>query len=306
MPIQLQVHKATLRDQPLIVRLLTDARRSFAAFGMEDLPRILTSGNCFVAEEGGKVWSFVCASVNRSNWAYLRGAAIANGYRTEDALQAVLEPLITWLRKRQVTHLAVYGTEMWLAPALIQVGFDRLAWIVSLERHPQPVEAWRSVASPVDVRHIRPHDLTSLAALDAAAFDAPYQMASGELIELMVTTGYFAVAEAAGGDAAPLPSLAGYVCADVVGDTGQVIRLAVHPEAQRLGIGRTLLNEALAYCQANGASRVVINTQEDNAASFRLYEQAGFRRVGRRVPLLVRRLVDPAADAADLFDGSMA
>jgi len=187
---------------------------------------------------------------------------------------------------------------MWLAPALMPVGFDRLAWIVSLERHPRPVEAWRSVASPVGVRHIRPHDLTSLAALDAAAFDAPYQMASGELIELMVTTGYFAVAEAADEMAASLSGLAGYVCADVVGDVGQVIRLAVHPAAQRLGIGRTLLNEALAYCQANGASRVVINTQEDNTASSGLYEQAGFRRVGRRVPLLVRRLVEPATEAS--------
>ena len=123
-------------------------------------------------------------------------------------------------------------------------------------------------------------------------------LASGELIELMVTTGYFAVAEAADEMAASLSGLAGYVCADVVGDVGQVIRLAVHPAAQRLGIGRTLLNEALAYCQANGASRVVINTQEDNTASSGLYEQAGFRRVGRRVPLLVRRLVEPATEAS--------
>jgi [ribosomal protein S18]-alanine N-acetyltransferase len=73
-------------------------------------------------------------------------------------------------------------------------------------------------------------------------------------------------------------------------DTGQIIRLAVHPGAQRQGIGRALLNDGLAYCHANHARRVTINTQESNAASLRLYEQSGFRRIGRRVPLLVRPL----------------
>jgi ribosomal-protein-alanine N-acetyltransferase len=126
--------------------------------------------------------------------------------------------------------------------------------------------------------------------LDSAAFDPPYQLASGELIELMVTSGYFAVAEPAGQDGTHTPGLVGYVCADVVGDTGQVIRLAVHPGTKRQGIGSALLNHGLAYCHDHGAHRVLVNTQESNTASLRLYEQFGFRRVGRRIPLLVQEL----------------
>ena len=88
--------------------------------------------------------------------------------------------------------------------------------------------------------------------------------------------------------------LAGYVAAGVTADTGQVMRLAVHPALHGRGIGRSLLNSALAYCHQGQARTVTINTQDSNSASLRLYEGFGFRRVGRRVPLLVRELdADP-------------
>ncbi len=100
----------------------------------------------------------------------------------------------------------------------------------------------------------------------------------------MVTSGDFILADD------PETGMVGYACADVVGDTGQIIRLAVHPAARKQGIGSALLNDALAYCQSNGAHRVTINTQESNTVSLSLYEQFGFHRVGRRVPLLVREV----------------
>ena len=84
--------------------------------------------------------------------------------------------------------------------------------------------------------------------------------------------------------------LAGYTAAHVIGDEGHIMRLAVHPALHGRGIGRTLLNGALAHCQEQGARTIVINTQDSNQASLRLYEGFGFRRVGRRVPLLVREL----------------
>jgi ribosomal-protein-alanine N-acetyltransferase len=282
----LQSYRASIHDQGQIRRLLDDSRRSFAAFGLEDLPQLLASGACTVALDGDAVGAFLCVSVNQARWAFVRGLAVRNGWRTQDGLEAVLEPAASRLRADGVTHLAVYGTALWLPPALLHVGFERREWIVSLERHPRPMPDL-----PAGLARVRPvgsGDLAALAALDGAIFEPPYQLASGELIELMVTTGHFVVAELADG-AGPAPLL-GYACADVLVDTGQIIRLAVHPDAQRQGIGRALLNQALAYCHGQGVQRVTINTQESNIASLRLYEQSGFRRVGRRVPLLVRPL----------------
>jgi ribosomal-protein-alanine N-acetyltransferase len=247
------------------------------------LPQLLASGACTVALAGDALSAFLCVSVNRARWGFVRGLAIKNGCRTDEGLEAVLQSAAGRLRTEGVTHLAVYGTALWLPPALLRAGFQRREWIVSLERHARPLADLP--VGQARIRSIRPGDLSQLAALDAAIFEPPYQLASGELIELMVTSGHFVVAERA--PEAGQAALLGYACADVLGDTGQIIRLAVHPNAQRQGIGRALLSDGLSYCHANGARQVTINTQESNSASLRLYEQIGFRRVGRRVPLLV-------------------
>ena len=285
MTIQLQIYKASPTDQSKIIRLLNEARRSFAAFGLEDLPNLLARGDCMVAGAGDKLWGFLCVALNGSGWAYLRGAAIVNGWRTDDALSAVLEPLQTRLSERGATHLAAYGTALWLVPALQRAGFQRREWIINLERHSRPLAL--DEIPDVRLRPVAAYDVDQIGALDKAAFAAPFQLEEGELIELLITSGQFAVAELAGFD-----ELAGYVAADVTGDEGHIMRLATHPALHGRGIGRSLLNSALVYCEQSGARTVGINTQDSNQASLRLYEGFGFRRVGRRVPLLVRELAE--------------
>lgn len=288
MTVQFQVYHATATDQQAILSLFQQARRSYIAFGLEDLPQMLARGNCMVARRSNpqrpgddRLWAALCVSTSRNHWAFLRGVTIADGWRTDDGLAAVLEPLIRQLREGEISRLAAYGTALWIVPALIRAGFQRVEWIVTLERHPRPLPG--PMESPARTRPIGAYDLNRLIDLDEAVFHAPYQLASGELIELMVTSGHFMIAELEG-------SLVGYVCADVLGDEGQIMRLAVHPAAQRQGIGRKLLNNALAYLDENGARYAIVNTQESNQASLNLYEGFGFRRVGRRVPLLVRDL----------------
>ncbi|MEA3337323.1 MAG: GNAT family N-acetyltransferase [Chloroflexota bacterium] len=292
MSVQLRIHSATTKDQQGVQRLLQEARRSYVAFGAEDLPRFLDRGACFVAarldsdgvRETDELWALICATTDRSRWAYLRGAAVIDGYRTDDGIQAVMPALVEDLAARSIAHLAAYGTAVWLVPVLTRVGFERLDWIVTLERHARPVEL--TPPAGLLLRPVAAQDLMALAKLDRQIFEPPYQLASGELIELMITSGYFAVTVWAGPGQAEIP--VGYVCTDIPGETGQIIRLAVHPSQQRQGIGRMLLNSALAYCHGQGARRIVLNTQESNSASLKLYEQSGFRRVGRRIPLLVR------------------
>lgn len=281
MSTELQIHKATLRDKAQLLHLLQAARRSFVAFGAEDLPHLLASGDCLVAVARDQVRAVLCATVGRPPWAFLRGAAIADGWRADEALTVLLEPLAQQLSQRGVAQLAVYGTALWLPPLLLRVQFQRIDWIVTLERHPRPLPAARVAAAAI--RHVTAADLPALAALDEAVFDPPYQLASGELIEYMVTSGYFVVAEEDG-------HLAGYACADVIGEEGQIIRVAVHPAARRRGIGGALLNAALTYCRDQQARLVMVNTQDSNQVALQLYASVGFRRVGRRVPVLVRAL----------------
>jgi mycothiol synthase len=67
---------------------------------------------------------------------------------------------------------------------------------------------------------------------------------------------------------------------DVLPDerVGEVYVLGVDPDAQGLGLGRTLTDLGLAHLRARGLRLVLLYVDEDNAAAVRLYESRGFRR----------------------------
>ncbi len=69
----------------------------------------------------------------------------------------------------------------------------------------------------------------------------------------------------------------GYVIAWVIAEEAEVLTLAVDPAARRRGVGRALLEAALA-----GAHRAHLEVRADNAAARALYEGFGFAVVGRR------------------------
>ncbi|MFL5619820.1 MAG: ribosomal protein S18-alanine N-acetyltransferase [Gemmatimonadaceae bacterium] len=83
-----------------------------------------------------------------------------------------------------------------------------------------------------------------------------------------------------GGDAAS--GLLGYVVAVVVGLEAEIADLAVAPEARRLGIGRALLERALAELREAAVQTVYLEVRESNQAARTLYESNGFESVGRR------------------------
>jgi ribosomal protein S18 acetylase RimI-like enzyme len=65
---------------------------------------------------------------------------------------------------------------------------------------------------------------------------------------------------------------------------GHVARLAVHPQAQRKGIGFAILCDVLRAFKAKGTRIVTVNTQNDNIASLALYRKAGFKITGEEYP----------------------
>ena len=71
-------------------------------------------------------------------------------------------------------------------------------------------------------------------------------------------------------------ALVGYVEFDDV----ELNRLYVETALQGRGIGRALLDAALAHPRLARAPRVRVQVWDENARAVRLYESAGFRRVG--------------------------
>lgn len=62
------------------------------------------------------------------------------------------------------------------------------------------------------------------------------------------------------------------------GPAGVIYDLIVEPSRRREGIGRQLLEAALAALVDRGAPRVILSTAERNAAAQRLFANIGFRR----------------------------
>lgn len=74
----------------------------------------------------------------------------------------------------------------------------------------------------------------------------------------------------------------GMILARTIADEAEVLTLAVQPTARRTGIGRALLNQALATARLRGAVAMFLEVSFANAAARGLYAGAGFVQVGSR------------------------
>jgi ribosomal protein S18 acetylase RimI-like enzyme len=69
---------------------------------------------------------------------------------------------------------------------------------------------------------------------------------------------------------------------------GWIPNLAVDPSHQGQGLGRALLEHALAYFCDNGMEAAKIETLEQNPVGQQLYPSLGFREVGRQIHYAMR------------------
>ena len=156
----------------------------------------------------------------------------------------------------------------------------------------RPVEPFPEARPPVDLalRRARHRDRDRVLAVDGAAFPGFWRLDGPGLDDALgaTPTARFRVAHRAGG------AVVGYAVTGRAGARGYLQRLAVHPAAQRSGIGTVLVADALRWLRRWGGREVLVNTQEDNEAAVALYEHLGFRRQPEGLAVLERALSGPA------------
>ena len=112
-------------------------------------------------------------------------------------------------------------------------------------------------------------DTAPLAALHAACFadawDAP------AIAKLLATPGAFAC-----------HNEDGFVLTRVAGGEAEILTLAVVPHARGRGLGRALLDKAIAQAEAQGAEALFLEVGADNPHALALYAGLGFGKVGMR------------------------
>jgi len=280
-----QVRQASVADAPGMLRLLDQALRQYISFGNEDLGYLLAQNRVWLADAADTLRGFLCVTPRFSSVADLRALALINGWRVDIGVRTLLAPVMRDLKEQDTAALVCLGAAPWLVPTLQRAGFTLVDRIVYLERPIAPTPPPQNLQEKPQavLRPIRGGDLAALLKLDGAAFDSLWRFDRGHFMELLVTTGHSTIAEKA-------EQPVGYAVSDVVGQTGFIVRLAVHPDFQGRGIGSQLLADSLDYCWAAGAATVKLNTQESNVASHHLYQRFDFQSAGRRVPVLVRDL----------------
>ncbi|MEX0921492.1 MAG: GNAT family N-acetyltransferase [Rhodovibrionaceae bacterium] len=132
------------------------------------------------------------------------------------------------------------------------------------------------------LRRAEAGDAPRLAALHARCFpEEPWTAASFRSL--------LAMPGALGAVVETEDALDGLILLRRAADEVEVIALAVAPASRRCGLGRCLLDRALARAAEDGARRAFLEVAEDNAAARGLYAAAGFQLCGRRQAYYTRR-----------------
>ena len=115
--------------------------------------------------------------------------------------------------------------------------------------------------------------LLEVASIEEMSFSLPWSL---ESLELMLTEQASALVALEDG------RVLGYVGMMCVLDEGQIINVAVHPDARRRGVGRSLMQAAEAYAKERGIVFLSLEVRESNIAARSMYSSLGWEEQGIR------------------------
>jgi [ribosomal protein S18]-alanine N-acetyltransferase len=122
---------------------------------------------------------------------------------------------------------------------------------------------------------MRENDLDAVLEIESAAFSRPWTRCHF-LDEIESVCGHPTVA------VAPDGTVAGFLCLSQVLDEAEILDVAVSSRRRGTGVGRLLVESALAASRERGASMVCLEVRVGNLAALSLYRRLAFREVGRR------------------------
>jgi ribosomal protein S18 acetylase RimI-like enzyme len=207
-----------------------------------------------------------------------------------------LGPLTPADVERAVDHLSRQGYRSVITSALhpadrkpfLDVGF-RETERLHLLLHPFDEIVPARPVPGVDLRRGRRRDHDDVLDVDRAAFSPFWRLDRAGLDEALTATStvHFQVARTH-------DRIVGYSVCGRAGHRGYVQRLAVAPSAQGRGVGAWLLTDGLRWLRRWGARDALVNTQEGNARSLRLYQRSGFVLQPEGLAVLSLALTAPA------------
>jgi ribosomal protein S18 acetylase RimI-like enzyme len=133
----------------------------------------------------------------------------------------------------------------------------------------------------IKVENGEPSDWEMAIAIDRLAFEPTWRLGAAGLAESREATprSSFLVSHRKS-------VIIGFAIVGVAGSVSYLQRVAVHPDDQGKGFGRSLVRASLRWGQRHGASSMLLNTQPENQAAGRLYMSEGFVRLSNGLDVL--------------------
>lgn len=148
---------------------------------------------------------------------------------------------------------------------------------------PLPVDPEGVVTAP-----LRRHHHQAAAAIDRAAFGAPWGNDADDLEEIRGATPTHHATGRFVRTGRLRRELIGFAITGAASGQGYLQRLAVAPEHQGAGHGRALAAESLAWMRRRRLRAGLVNTAVTNEAALALYESLGFRPMAERLVVMQR------------------
>jgi ribosomal-protein-alanine N-acetyltransferase len=272
------VRKIRTGDLRGLLRLIDANWRVQLRLSPHELPAKIKHIPSFLAEDGVGIRGFMMIEPSSSNIAIIAGVGLRDTWSVTPFLDLILPQIQQTARELNLKGLVYIGNASWLSDELERHGFETREWVAAFEREgaaPPP----HPVLVPATLRQAHFNDLPFLLALDNLAFEHIWHKSAGNFSEALVQAGSFQVALLDN-------KVVAFEWSEMYGKHAHLTRLAVHPAYQGQGIGAQLLYQAIIDVLGQGATRITLNTQENNQRSQLLYERFGFVNTGYRMPVM--------------------
>lgn len=181
------------------------------------------------------------------------------------------------------TRVASIVMKQWFQSLLLESGFEPRMNIVLLELRTENYRPSIVDNKIIRIRRMQNEDLSIVEDVDRAAFGDFWHNTLDSLQRAHGQSFYSSVAEDETG-------VIGYQISTGNPFGAHLARLGVRPEAQGRGVGSALVHDLIQQAGTLQSGRLSVNTQDDNAASLRLYDKLGFVRTGEHYPVFIHSI----------------
>jgi ribosomal protein S18 acetylase RimI-like enzyme len=267
-------HRHAVRD------LIFRAYRTHTHLDWQETDQWLDEGEQHPARlvwQGTHLQGIIATSAPLNQTCWLRIVCISDQADAQHVVTLLWEALLPELRAEGIHTVALLLVRNWIATYATALGFHFVEEIITFRR---PQLAIPPEAPPTDltIRLTQPEDLSTILRVDNSAFVPPWQMEGEELRQAERISAICTVAEID-------HQIVGYQLSTLYFDGAHLARLAVAPDAQGIGVARSLLIDLLHRFERRGVYSMTVNTQSSNLRSQHLYTGFGFERTGYDLPV---------------------